>query len=349
MSDQHIDETAPVPVQPGVPGSTQIEPGIKQVKRKHPHRRWILFGILSIVILVLAGSAVGYGLAIEKRISAEKDQLLVAATTQYELALTDERNGRLASALNRLEYVKVIYPQFPGIEQKLAEVMTAIASSTTPVAATPPVALTPQPTRVTYTVSDLYQNAQAQYTNQEWQNLIETVLAIRDADPTYEVIKVDDLYYAGLRNEGILLIQQGSLETGLYDFALAERIGPIDTDAEAYRNWARMYLTGASWWGINWEKVTIYFSQLFAMVPELSDSSGMSVRRRYSDALTYWGDQLAATGDYCGAVQKYEASNQISNSQTIVDKLNQARTDCENNPTVPTPSETATQEPTPTP
>jgi len=49
------------------------------------------------------------------------------------------------------------------------------------------------------------------------------------------------------------------------------------------------------------------------MVPNLIDSSGKTVRQRYTQALELWGDQYAAGGDFCSAVPKYEASLQVTN------------------------------------
>jgi len=347
MSDRNVGDTTPTRVQTekSVP---EIPSGGKPVRVKHPHRRWILIGILGMLLLVIGGSGIGYGMAIDKRISAEEEQRFVAATTQYELALVDERNGRLASARNRLEYVLIVYPQFPGADQKLVEILTLIASSSNPVAPGPEALVTVEPTKDTRAASELLQVAQTQYASQEWDNLLGTVQSLRDADPTYEAMKVDSLYYAALRNVGILQIQKGNLETGLYDFALAERIGPIDTDAEGYRIRARIFLTGDSWWGINWEKVTVYLSQLYPLVPDMIDSSGYSVRMRYAKALEYWGDQLSASGDFCGAVQKYEASAQIMNSEATTAKAGQARTECQNNPSQPTQTDGAPSE-TPVP
>lgn len=355
MTNQSIDDTSPIPVSPQSEAGTDGSPD--GVHTKKPRRgKWIWYGILAILLLAIIGSAVGYGLAIQKRKAAEQEQRYVLATTQYELAIQDQREGRLSMALNRIQYVMTVYPEFPGVDDKLKEILLAIGTSSTPVALSPTTAPTPAPTKDTRAVSELYLALKSQYDNKEWDNAIQTVKSIRDADPSYEVMKVDGLYYGALRNDGVALIQKGNLETGLYYLALAETMAPVDTDAEAYRVWSRMYLTGASWWGINWEKVTIYFSQLNGMVPDLIDSSSTTVRQRYAKALDLWGDQLAAGGDFCSAVPKYEASLQVTYSKAMEDKLGAARTGCENQPPAtetpqPTPSETVTPTPevTPTP
>lgn len=357
MKKQPVDEPVPTSEQPAAPAPSEMEPGgIVPVKAKHKHRRLILPGILGILLLVIIGAAIGYGTAINKRITAEQDRRYVTATTQYELALVDQREGRLASARNRIEYVISLYPQFPGVDGKLAEILLAIGTSTTPIASNPEPILTVEPTKDNRASADLLQAAQTQYANNEWEALINTVRSMRDGDPSYEVIKVDGLYYGALRNEGMNQIQKGNLEIGLYDFAIASQIAPIDTDAEAYRVWARMYLTGVSWWKISWEKVTIYFSQLNDMVPDLIDFSGKSVRQRYTEALSLWGDQLSAAGDFCGAIPKYETSAQVTNSQAMNDKVSAARAGCEGQASqtitpeaTATPSETLTPVPTETP
>ena len=342
MKNQKPDDTAPIPVQPA---SREPEPAPEKpaAGKKAKRGKWILFGILGILVLSLIGSGIGYEMAISKRKAAELDRNYVVATTQYELALQDQRNGNLSMALSRVEYVMTVYPQFPGIDDKLKELLLAIGTSTTPIASSPVDIPTAEPTKDTRAVSDLFQTLQTQYTNQQWEDMLSTVRSIRDSDPSYEVIKVDDMYYGALRNDSILQIQKGNLETGLYDMALAETMAPVDTDAEAYRTWARMYLTGASWWNINWEKVTLYFSQLNNMVPDLIDFSGMTVRQRYTKALELWGDQFAASGDYCSAVPKYQASLQVTYSKAMEDKISAARTGCESQPpATETPQPTST-------
>ena len=349
MTNRPSEDTAPRPVQPETnQGSTQTP--VEHGKKKPGRGRWIFYGILGVLILAILGSGVGYGLAIQERKTAEEEQRYVLATTQYELALQDQRDGRLSMALNRIEYVMTVYPEFPGIDDKLKEILLTIGTSSTPVTAAPETALTPEPTKDTRAVSELLLALKTQYDNKEWDTAIQTVKSIRDVDPSYEVIKVDGMYYGALRNAGISMIQKGNLETGLYYLALAETMAPIDTDAEAYRIWSRMYLTGASWWGIDWEKVTIYFSQLNDMVPNLIDSSGKTVRQRYTQALELWGDQYAAGGDFCSAVPKYEASLQVTNSQAMEEKLGVARTGCENQPpATETPQPTASETTDPTP
>lgn len=353
MTKENIENTTPMPLKPG---SDQVEPQgeiaeTPAPKKKVKRGKWVLFGILGIILLTAIGAALGYGLAINARLKAETEKKYVLATTQFELALQDQRDGKLDMARQRLEYVITVYPEYPQAGDKLAEVLMAIGQSGTPITATAAPSITPEPTKDTRAAEELFKDAQTQFANSQWTDLLTTVRAIRDSNPTYEAVKLDGYYYMALRNDGIIKIQSGNLEVGLYEFALASQIAPIDTDAESYRTWARLYLTGASYWGLSWEQFTTYFSQLYAMVPNMMDSSGMTVTMRYTQGLEFWGDSLAAGGDYCSAVSKYEASAGITWSQAIIDKIDNAKRECEKQNTVPTvkktenpPTETATPE-----
>ena len=150
------------------------------------------------------------------------------------------------------------------------------------------------------------------------------------------------MYYVALRNVGVNAIKNGNLEVGLYHFAVAEQIGPIDTDAEAYRVWAKMYLNSASNWGVNWGKVVLGFSELYPLVPNLIDFNGKTVKQRYAEALAGYGDSLEALYQWCDAVTQYETSTGIASIQTVIDKLPEARANCANPPNTPTPAEIAT-------
>lgn len=329
MEKENIENTAPMPVKPTPPPiDAEIEKDATPAPRKQKRGRLILFGILGIILLVAIGAGAGYAFAINARMNAEIEQKYVRATTQFELALQDQKDGKLDMARQRLEYVIQIYPDFPQAGDKLAEVLLAIGQSGTQIAATSTPVITPEPTKDTRAAEELFKDAQTQYANGQWTDLLTTIRSIRDSNPTFEAVKLDGYYYMALRNDGILKIQSGNLEVGLYEFALADQMAPIDTDAESYRTWARLYLTGASYWNIDWEKVTSYFSQLYTMVPNLMDSSAMTVTMRYSKGLELWGDALASAGDNCSAVEKYQASAGITWSQALVDKISNAQNLC---------------------
>ncbi|MBA4374597.1 MAG: hypothetical protein C0401_00295 [Anaerolinea sp.] len=325
---------------------------IEERKSKKTRRgKWIWLGILIMLLIAMAGSTIGYSSALKIRLAEETNKRLVLATTQFELALQDQQAGRLDMSLQRLKYILTIYSKYPGIDEKLKEVMLALAlnQAAAPVTnSTAQPAITPVATRDTRATSVLLKQAQDQLAASDWHGLLISVNSLRDIDPKYEPIKVDGLLYYALRYNGVSKIQNGNLEVGLYYFAMAEQLAPIDTDAESYRTWAKMYLNAASWYGINWQKAANGFSQLVGLVPNLMDISGVTAKQRYAKSLEGNGDYLQATNAWCDAVSQYEASNGVLSNQGLVEKLIQARELCANPPATPTP----TMEPdisTPTP
>lgn len=324
-------------------------------KKRRRVNKWVWLGILGMLIIAGIGAAIGYGSGMQVRKDAETTGRITLATTQFELALQDQEQGRLDIARQRFEYVLKIYPDYPGIEEKLVEVGMAIAQGqggtiigTPQPGVTPQVNVNPAPGANAQTLSALMKQAKSQHSAQDWPGLYNSVIKIRDINPNYSAVKVDGLYYSALRNLGISEISAGNLEVGLYDFSLAEQMSPIDTEAESYRTWARMYLTAGSWWGINWPNAIQKFAELYQIVPNLLDSSKFSVRQRYAGSLEGYGDFLQMTYEWCAAVPQYEAAASILPSDVINEKISRGQKLCANPPATPTPT-IDPYAPTPTP
>jgi hypothetical protein len=124
-------------------------------------------------------------------------------------------------------------------------------------------------------------------------------------------IEVDGMLYVALRNRGVDKIRNADLEGGTYDLALAERFGPLDAEARNYRTWSEMYVTGASFWEVDWGRAVEYFEQLILTAPYLMDGSGWTSTDRYRISLAKYGDFLAEQGLYCEAYERYQASREI--------------------------------------
>jgi len=340
-----LDDNEIPPVITGNAGEITEEnkPPTGKVKRG----KWIWLGILGMLIIALCGAGVGYASAIRARIIEQENQRLITATTQFELGLVDQREGRLETAKQRFEYVLSIYPEFPGIADKLVEVGLALAEtqggpvvSATQDPGQTETVVTPMPTKDTTSVSILYNQAQNQLKAKDWEGLYTTLEKIRYIDPEYEAVKVDGMLYLALRNRGIAQIQAGHLEPGLYSFALASQIAPIDTDAEGYSTWASRYLKAASYGLVDefLDDAVAQFSELHSLVPNLRDASGITVSQRYAQSLVYLGDYYQRSSDYCGAVPFYQQAAGIYALPTLAEKIPQAEEFCKNPPEVPTPT-----------
>jgi hypothetical protein len=195
-------------------------------------------------------------------------------------------------------------------------------------------------------IEDIFIQAQQQMRNQDWETVIQTLDVLRKADITYRTIEADGMYYLSLRNRGIdKIVKSGNLEGGIYDLALSERFAPLDRDADGFRTWARMYMAGASFWGIDWPKVIEYFGQIVIALPNLRDGSGYSALERYRIAFIKYGDQLNGLGQYCDAQYNYEMALSIGPDLSIDPKYSEVKQFCEAPQTAP--EATSTEGPPP--
>lgn len=323
MSTQNFEDTAPTP----------ISPPAEQVTKP---LRWllVLIGFLMMLLAVGAGSWMGYNSGVEMRVNKQNSDIALKATTQFQLGMQDQIAGNHAMALKRYQYVIQIDPNYPGITEKLAEVMIALAVTASP-QPSPTVTLTPTPD--TRGEQDLYNAARAALAAQDWAKTIETLDSLRKANIAYNAIQADGMYYIALRNRGMDKIRNGQLEEGIYDMSLTERFGPLDKEADTYRTWARLYITGASFWEIDWEQVINYFSQVYPSTPMLRDSSGMTAADRYRTALIRQAEKLMTQELFCEATEYYELAMQVSPDGNLSATATQVYKRCQPDTATPAP------------
>jgi tetratricopeptide (TPR) repeat protein len=337
-------------------------PGAKKpknnTKKPQPTRRpvtskkrtwWkpLLIAICVVVALGLAavgGTLAGYWSGMNSRQSAASEMNLVSAKEQYDLAVQDLTEGRYEVARQRLEYVLALDPNYSGATDRLAEALAVLYATATPSPLPPTVTVTP--TRDPRPVQELYSHAQSLVAGGQWDQAIDALLALRQADPAHQTARVDGMLYISLRQRGVSKIwDQGNLGGGAYDLALAERFAPLDVQATSWRELARLYLFGSSFWGVIPEQAVFYFSQVAAAAPGLRDSSGITAAERYRQALVQYGDQLGGKGDWCSAQEQYELALAMGADVAIQEKRDNAALKC--SPPTPTQAE-MTETPTPT-
>ncbi|HNK64566.1 MAG TPA: hypothetical protein PKL78_05140 [Anaerolineales bacterium] len=287
--------------------------------------RWksTLLGILGFLILIGLGGFGGYSSGIGVRKSTERAGLVQTVSEQYSLALVDIQFGRYEVARQRLEYVISKDPGFPGAQEKLTEVL--VLSS----APTPTPTLAPTSTPDFSGAENAFAQAQQFVRVLDWPSALGALDSIRKLDPTYKTAQVDGMYYFVLRNYGYdLITQQGNLEGGIYYLTLAERFGPLDNSANGLREGARAYLTGASFWELDWEQAVNYFSQVAAGWPSLWDGT-MTAGQRYYTALVNFGNELFTSQDYCAAYDILQDAASIGQLDgTSASNLAQAQAQC---------------------
>lgn len=309
-----------------------------------------LFTLLVALFLVSAASgAVGW--------SAGRGQYYATATfeaglymlDQYNLAVTDMEAGNYNLARQRLEFIFAQDPEFLDVADLWIEVMLALGGTSQPTNAGLG-APSPTPTQDPRPKEELLAAAQSLLIARDWTKAIDTLLALRKSDITFHTADVDGMLYAALRNRGMQnIIELGLFEPGLYDFALAEKFGPLDNEANILRDGARYYLYGNAFWLAYPQDAAYYFGLSMSIAPGLIDSNGLSAFYRYWMSLVHYGDQLAAEGDWCGAVDAYQDAINARADTEVQGKLNTAQFECLGPTDVPstdTPIPNSTSTPT---
>ena len=204
-------------------------------------------------------------------------------------------------------------------------VILNITATPTPPAAT----ITPTPTIDPRPVEELFSQAMLQINNRNWNQAIEILAALRNSNELFNFVEVDGMLFLALRYRGLdKIVNDGNLEGGLYDFALAEGFGPLDSEASNYRVWARLYLMGNSFWYAYPDIAAYYYGQVAAAAPYLQDGSGMTAFFRYWMSLQHYAEQFVADEDWCGAAEQYQIVLNARSDQIIIPTATYAWEQC---------------------
>ena len=294
-------ETEPQDQQPPANGKRKLK------RRGGP---WIWIGILFFMLLTAAGAFFGYRNGVQRRLANEKALLMEQIGLQLEWTYKDIDAGRYENAKARLDYIVEKYPSFPGIADLMTQV---IGKLNEPMPTATQIAIATVEPGITATpdlrgAEEKFAQLNQHIVNQEWDLAVQTVQSLKESNFDYRSIEVDGLYFIALRNRGIQRIWAGELEQGMYDLTVAAQLGAMDSQAAGAESWATTYLTGASYWDVNWPGAVEVFEQLYAQMPYFSDSTGMTTAERYRIALYRLGDLFAAQGDFCTASSYYAKS-----------------------------------------
>jgi tetratricopeptide (TPR) repeat protein len=338
VSNEPVDPTFVEVTQPFQTG----QPGKPQPKNKKTGPRrwpWVLLGILVVLLFGAAGGWFGYQSAIQLRKAKSEEAKVTDATEHFMLGLQAQQNKQYEIAQQQFEYVIQRDPSFPGAQDKLQEVLLAMAVARTPTVAPTVMQPTMTPTKDLRPLDEIFNQARQQLANKDWNGVFTTIDSLRQSDPKFKAVEVDGMLYVALRQRGIdKILNQANPEGGLYDLALAEKIGPLDKDSLSYRNWARMYLNGSTFWEIDWLKVMNYFEQIYPAFPNMRDSSGLTAIERYRIAARSYADQLVAKGDKCGAKEYYEKSLNAVPDGALAQTATQVAADCSSGEVTPEPT-----------
>jgi tetratricopeptide (TPR) repeat protein len=332
----------------------------KKPKKKFFERRfsWFLMGILLCLLILILGMLFGVWGGVNERLELAETQAVPKIDAQLESARLDIEEGRYEVALSRLDWILEEMVEYLSDEQ-LDEVGELYSQALLNISISTSATLQPTPTPAQPTQTptpdlrgeeEIYLNAQALIASESWNEAIQMLESLREKNLKYKAVQVDGMFYVALRNRGVQkILEEGSLEPGIYDLTLAEQFAPLDSTAESYRVWARLYLTGASYWGVDWYQVVYYFEQVYQNLPYLMDGSSISATDRFRLGAINYGLELAAAGDYCAAQEYIDKALAIKSDAELQPTAQWVIDECYNEQHPPTkvPS-TATPTPTPT-
>jgi tetratricopeptide (TPR) repeat protein len=293
-------------------------------------------GIAVLMLVVLSGAAyAGYQAGLAQRDNQAHATQAADLERQYALGQSDIAAGRYPVAQARFEYILQLDPHFRDAGQKLADVRAAMAVTPRPTLAAATAAPSPQPSATqSHEAAGLFAQAQAQYAAGDWDGVITTLSRLHAVDPTYQSVKANGMLYVAYRNRGVALIAGDDIEAGMFDLDKAEAIGPLDSEALNYRAWGRLYLAAQSFWGLNWQQAMEILQQLHLIAPYFHDTAALL----YTATVNY-ADQLAHSGDTCGAAQHYTEAQALKPDPKVAEALATAQTSCA---LTPTPSASGT-------
>jgi len=313
--DSGFDETMAVPVVES--GEGELPPDKPSGKGKnHPLRKVIILGIVVVILAAAVSAFAGYRSGLNSRTKAQATRVAGSLQQQYDLAMQEIQNKNYERAHQRLEYIIQIDPSFPGVTEKLAEVIMQMNITPTPIPSPTP-EMTPTPDL--RGAEELFKQAQQYLYDSEWTKAIDTALTLRKNNIDYQPVLVDDIIYTALLNRGKdKILKQQDLEGGIYDLTLAERFGPLDAESKSYLTFSRLYITGASFWELDWGQAVYYFGQVAPSLPNLTDNSGWSANERYRLALIHYGEVLANQKQWCQAAEQYAIAVSLGSASADV-------------------------------
>ncbi|MGB2895164.1 MAG: hypothetical protein WBB65_03235 [Anaerolineales bacterium] len=300
--------------------------------RKRPISRLWFLGIPGLIFVVLAiATAAGYRSGMSAREISQAETMASAAQQQMDQGIEDLLAGNFELAIQRFEYVLTLDPYFPGAAEFLGQALTALDQPTP--TARPIASLTPTPTPDFSSYEGMFSSAQDAFSREDWTTTIDILIRLRGEDPGYRLEEANRLLASSLRNRGMDHLFSNRLEQGIFNLTLAERFGPLDSQAASWRQSAAFFIFANSYFGLDWSLSSDYFGQVCqANIWGGCTKYGLSAKE-YASAL--------AEEDYCLSSYYFEQAFAYVNPGGVEPTATQVAILCAT-ATAPTPTLTAT-------
>jgi tetratricopeptide (TPR) repeat protein len=282
----------------------------------------LLVTLLCVVAAALGVSAAGgYAAGQKQRNISATQTTVVNIDLQFGLGISDLQNGRYQLAAQRFRWVLDRSPNYPGAADRLAEAEQHLAQSAGSNA-------TGQGTLVPSTSQDpasLFEEGKKFFDQEDWPNTINRLDQVQSLDQTYRNAEVQEMLYKAYASLGLIYVRGDRIEEGLFMLDQAAKIRDLDDQTEGERYLARLYSTGQSYWGLNWNIVIQNFAAIYETAPNYHD-----VAERLWDAYVKFGDQLLLSGAGCDAVVQYDSALLLKDDSDVQAKKQSAQEACAN-------------------
>ncbi|MCL5997787.1 MAG: hypothetical protein M1546_17290 [Chloroflexi bacterium] len=289
--------------------------------RQRTWRRRLLGGLVFVLFLCLLGAIVAASGYIGARAGSEELKARSTATTNAQLiqwfqnGLDLMNQGNYARAEANFEAILQHQPDNNGVLDLLA---TAIVGQTP--TALPPTAT---PTPIITDKNELLSRMKDAYARQDWDTVINMANQLRALDSSFERVTVDEMRYQALVTRGLLRLDEGDVEAGLYDLDMAAAIQELDAQTESQRQMAALYQNALYYFGADWDKTITLLKQVYALSPGYRD-----VANKLFEAYERTGDAYAAMLDWCPAEARYTEAVGVFSSTMLDQKRIDAQQKC---------------------
>lgn len=164
-----------------------------------------------------------------------------------------------------------------------------------------------------------------------WAEAITALISFQYNYPDHERRRTDELLHEAYMAQGVELLYGDQIELGLYYLERAGRLGDLPQEVRDQQHWAELYLAGIGYSGVNWDVSLFYFRDLCVAAPFFHDAC-----ERLYEALIAYGDQYAVQRDWCPAESLYLEAYRQEASNSLSQKLREARDGCAS--ATPTPA-----------
>lgn len=277
-----------------------------------------MVALFAVIVAMIGGVYAGQK---ERNLNATQTTEISMAV-QFDLGVENLNNGLYDLALERFYWIRDRQPDFPGLEEIIAEAEYLKISADTVL--NPPSTDDP----ISTDLGTLFAEAESRYAVNDWERVIEICDQISAIDPSFNKIQLEEMLYTSLKTLGLSYIRGDRLEEGIFLLDRATSLQPLDDVSEGEIYLANLYITAKSYWNINWPVTIANLQAILVVAPDYKDAS-----EKLFEALLLFGDQLMAQRLYCDAETQYQTAADIKITEELQGKLSQATDFCINPPT----------------